>query len=162
MAYKYYNDNQSVTCIPRQSRFFPGQGSSATTYHSGRPKDHIVNQQPSLFAKSSHVFSVGDAIELGKGRQHIIHGASSETSEENNEGRNQAEIVLSGGILASRFVEIRQVKELCRVYSGSGDTGVGKDKKRDQVERQTYTPIGAKVSKYFTAKDAAANPKYTG
>lgn len=124
--------SHSNLAFPLKKAFF------TATYHSGRPKDHVVNQQPGLFAKSSHVFSVGDAIELGKGRQDIIHGASSETSEENNEGRNQAEIVLSGGIFASRFIVVREVEELSRVYSSSGDAGVGKDQKREQIERQAY------------------------
>lgn len=129
LTYRYYSYSQSVTYK---------EGGFSTTYHSGRPKDHVVNQQPGLFAKPGHVFSVGDAIESSKGRQNIIHGASSETSKKNNESGNQAEIILSGGILASRFIEIREVEELSRVYSSSGDTGVGKDKKREQVERQAY------------------------
>jgi predicted RNA-binding protein YlxR (DUF448 family) len=30
------------------------------------------------------------------------------------------------------------VEELSRVYSSSGDADVGKDKKREQIERQAY------------------------
>lgn len=148
-----------MTYIPQQSRFFFKQGSFSITYHSSRPKDHVVNQKPSLLAKPGHVLFVGDAIEFSKWRQNIIHGASSETRKKNNESRNQAKIILSGGILASRFIEIREVEELSRVYSSSGDKGVGKDQKREQVERQAYVIETQKVSIHSTAVDVASSPQ---
>jgi hypothetical protein len=78
-----------------------------------------------LFAEPGHFFSIADSVEPGERRQNILHGTSPETGKKNNKKSNQTEIILSGSIVASIFIEVRETEELGRVYPGSGDAGVG-------------------------------------
>jgi hypothetical protein len=107
------------------------------TYHSPRPKDSIINHEPSLLAETGQVLAVGDALKSADGRKNVFHGGGAKAGEKNNAEGDEVGVIVTDTILSRFGVKVAKVEEFLGVFSSFGDESLREEDKAKEVERKT-------------------------
>lgn len=107
------------------------------TYQPERPKEGVINRQPSLLAKPGNILALGNALRLGERREHVLHGGGAQACEEQDAKQYQVAIVPAQAVVARAGVAVRQRKVLGCVVARARHA-VGEEEESDQVEGEAW------------------------
>lgn len=107
------------------------------TNHSPRPKDSIINHEPSLLAEAGQVLAVGDALKPADGRKNVFHGGGAKAGEKNDAEGDEVGIIVTDAVLSRFGVMVAKVKEFLGVFSSFGDESLREEDKTEEIEGKT-------------------------
>lgn len=70
-----------------------GLSEHKATYHTERPEEGVVDEEPRLLAEAGDARALVDALHLGNGSENVFHGPGTEAGEGDNGERDDIGIV---------------------------------------------------------------------